>query len=87
MDLSLLLHLRVLDEDSAELPKEFGALSAELHLRDVPGKSVQRPRWCGCVRILDGFQREQLPGTSVVGVSRSPRCLLCPLALGLALEL
>ena len=45
MGLSLLLHLRVRDEESAELPKELSALSAELRLREVPGKSVQRPRW------------------------------------------
>jgi hypothetical protein len=52
MGLSLLLHLRVLNEDSTELPKKLSTLSAELRLRQVPGKSVERsPR----LRRLDVF--------------------------------
>jgi len=87
MGLSLLLHLRMADEDSAELPKELGALGAELRLREVPGKSVQRPRRRGWIHVLAGLQREQAPRPRVVGVSRSPGFLLHPLTLGLALGL
>ncbi len=87
MGLRLFLHLRVLDEDSAELPKELGTLSAELRLREVPRKSVQRPRWRGRIHVVAGLQREQAPRPRVVGVSGSPSFLLHPLALGLALGL
>jgi hypothetical protein len=87
MGLRLFLHLRVLDEDSAELPKELGTLSAELRLREVPRKSVQRPRWRGRIHVVAGLQREQAPHPRGVGVSGSPRFLLHPLALGLALGL
>jgi len=87
MGLRLFLHLRVLDEDSAELPKELGTLSAELRLREVPRKSVQRPRWRGRIHVVAGLQREQAPRPRGVGVSGSPRFLLHPLALGLALGL
>ena len=77
MGLRLFLHLRVLDEDSAELPKELGTLSAELRLREVPRKSVQRPRWRGWLDVLPaGLQREQTPRPRVVGVSRSPGCFV-----------
>ena len=85
MGLSLLLHLRVSDEDSAELSKELSALDAELRLREVPGKSVQWPRWRGGIHVRDGLQREQSPRPRVLGVSCSPNSLLCPLALCLAL--
>jgi hypothetical protein len=87
MDLHLPLHLHMLQEESAELPKEFSTLSAELHLRQVPRKSVQRLRWRGWIRLLLGLQRQQPPGAPVLGVSGSPRGLLRPLALGLALQL
>jgi hypothetical protein len=87
MDLSLLLHLRVPHEDSAKLPKELNALGAELRLREIPGKSVQRPRWGGRLDVLGGLKREQAPRPRVVGVSSSPGFLLHPHALGLALWL
>ena len=85
MGLSLLLHLRVPDEDSAELPKELRTLSAELRLREVPGKLVQRPRWRGRVHVLEGLELKQSPSASVLGVSRPPRSLLNALPLRLAL--
>ena len=59
MGLSLLLHLRVLDEDSTELPKKLSALSAELRLRQVPGKSVEGSTWRRRIRVLGGLERQQ----------------------------
>lgn len=87
MDFGLPLHLRVPDEDFPELPKKFRALDAELRLREVPGKSVERPGWRGWIRLGDGLERKHPPGAVVVGVSRAPRGLLLPLAFGLALRL
>ena len=87
MRLSLLLHSRVLNQDSTELPKKLSTLSAELRLRQVPGKSVERsPR----LRRLDVFiaiERQQSSRPRIVGVSLPPLGLLGALALGLALSL
>ena len=87
MDLSLLLHLRVLDEDSTELPKKLSALDAELRLRQVPGKSVERSRRCRRLDVLRGLERQESSRPRVVGVSLPPLALLRALALGLALRL
>jgi len=87
MAFSLSLRLHVPEEDFPELPKKLSTLGAELRLREVPGKSVEGPRWRGRLRLVDGFQREHPPGAVVVGVSRTPLRLLLPLARGLALGL
>jgi len=87
MGLSLLLHLRVPYEDSAELPKKISALGAELRLRKVPGKSVKRSPWRRRPRVLNGVERQQPSRPRIVGVSLPPLGLLGALALGLALRL
>ena len=87
MGLSLLLHLRVRDEESAELPKELSALSAELRLREVPGKSVQRSRWRRRLRLVEGLELQHSSRAPVLWVSRPPPGLLHPLARGLAVGL
>lgn len=87
MDLHGPLHLRVGHEEFSELPKEFSTLEAELRLRDVPGKSVQRLRWRGWIHVFDGLQLEQPTRSAVLRVSRTPRDLLHPLALSLTLRL
>ena len=84
ISLSPLLHLCVLNEDSAELPKELRTLDAELRLREVPGKSVEWPRWRGWIRVLEGLELEHSSSSPVLGVSRSPRFLLHTLSLRLA---
>jgi hypothetical protein len=87
MGLSLLLHLRVLDEDSTELPKKLSTLSAELRLRQVPGKSVERAPRCRWLDVFVPLERQQPSRPRVVGVSLPPLGLLRALALGLALSL
>jgi hypothetical protein len=84
MDLDLFLHLRVREQQSAELPKEFSTLGPELHLREIPGKSVQRPRRRGRLDVLGRLEFEQPPRPRILRVSRSPSRLLGALALGLA---
>ena len=87
MGLSLLLHLRVSNEDSAELPKKLSTLSAELRLRQVPGKSVERSRWRRRLDVFIDIERQQSSRPRIVGVSLPPLGLLGALALGLALSL
>ncbi len=81
---SLVLH--VPHQESAEFPKEIHTLPPELVLRDVPGKSLQRPRQSLQPRLALLHPPLQPPGHPVVRVRLSPRCLrlLPPLLLALA---
>lgn len=87
MRLSLLLHLRVLYEDSAELLKKLSTLGAELRLRQVPGKSVERSPRCRGLGVFIDLERQESSRPRIVGVSLPPLGLLGALALDLALRL
>ena len=69
------------------MPKKLSTLSAELRLRQVPGKSVERSRWRRRLDVFIDIERQQSSRPRIVGVSLPPLGLLGALALGLALSL
>ena len=86
--MSLVLHRP--QQDSTHYPKKFRTLDPELVLRDVPGKSVQRPRHSHRRRRRpDRCSRRPLGHPSrheVVRIVRSPRRLRLLATRGLALR-
>jgi hypothetical protein len=67
---------------------EISALHAELGLRDVPGKSIQRSRQTERLhRLIAGATRLDPAAGKVIGIPRSPCRLLLPPAQSLARRL
>lgn len=86
MGVAFHLVLRVTEQESAHLSKEIGALSRELVLRQIPGKSVERRRQLGrlAVALTAASASEHSPGGEIVAVAPSPARLRLDAARRLA---
>jgi hypothetical protein len=78
------LVLRAPDEESAEFPKKLRPLSAELVLRYVPRKSVQRWRPAAVISLLGRRALDESAGQEVIGIGSGPRRLRATVTLALA---
>lgn len=80
--------LRVSVQDFSQLPNKTGTLDAELVLREIPGKSIQRRRHLGWIGISGRVALHDPPSCEVAGVAPPPvglsRC--APLSLTLSVR-